>query len=151
MRKILISGASRGIGKAIAIRMAQYGAKVMVSSRKIDSCNKVVEEIKSMGGEAIAHECNIGHKEALQGLADSAYKNFGKVDILVLNAASNPYYGPLANITDEAFEKVMHNNVKSNLCCCCSSAFFVTSSFLASTKSLKVTVKYSDQIGDCEN
>ena len=111
----VITGSSRGIGKAIAVRMSQYGAKIMVSSRKIDACNKVVEEITSLGGEAIAHECNIGSKEALQNLSDTAYKNFGKVDILVLNAASNPYYGPLANITDEAFEKVMHNNVKSNL------------------------------------
>ena len=97
----VITGSSRGIGKAIAVRMSQYGAKIMVSSRKIDACNKVVEEITSLGGEAIAHECNIGSKEALQNLSDTAHKNFGKVDILVLNAASNPYYGPLANITDE--------------------------------------------------
>jgi NAD(P)-dependent dehydrogenase (short-subunit alcohol dehydrogenase family) len=111
----IITGSSRGIGKAIAIRMAQYGAKVMISSRKIDACNQVVEEIKAFGGEAYAQECNIASKEALQKLCDVSYEKLGKVDILVLNAASNPYYGPLAKITDEAFDKVMNNNVKSNL------------------------------------
>lgn len=111
----IITGSSRGIGKAIAIRMAQYGAKVMISSRKIDACNQVVDEIKALGGEAFAQECNIASKEALQNLCDVSYKKLGKVDILVLNAASNPYYGPLAKITDEAFDKVMNNNVKSNL------------------------------------
>ena len=111
----IITGSSRGIGKAIAIRMAQYGAKVMISSRKIDACNKVVDEIKALGGEAYAQECNIGNKDALQKLCDVSYEKLGKVDILVLNAASNPYYGPLAKITDEAFDKVMNNNVKSNL------------------------------------
>ena len=111
----IITGSSRGIGKAIAIRMAQYGAKVMISSRKIDACNQVVDEIKALGGEAFAQECNIASKEALQKLCDVSYKKLGKVDILVLNAASNPYYGPLAKITDEAFDKVMNNNVKSNL------------------------------------
>ena len=75
----VITGSSRGIGKAIAIRMAQYGAKIMVSSRKIDACNKVVEEITSLGGEAVAHECNISSKEALQNLSDAAYKNLGKI------------------------------------------------------------------------
>jgi len=111
----VITGSSRGIGKAIAIRMSQYGAQVMISSRKIDACNKVVDEIKALGGEAYAQECNISSKEALQNLCDVSYEKLGKVDILVLNAASNPYYGPLAKITDEAFDKVMNNNVKSNL------------------------------------
>jgi len=111
----IITGSSRGIGKAIAIRMAQYGAKVMISSRKIDACNQVVDEIKALGGEAYAQECNIASKEALQKLCDVSHEKLGKVDILVLNAASNPYYGPLAKITDEAFDKVMNNNVKSNL------------------------------------
>ena len=111
----VITGSSRGIGKAIAVRMAQYGAKVMISSRKIDACNEVLEEIKALGGEAYAEECNISSKDALQNLCDVSYEKLGKVDILVLNAASNPYYGPLAKITDEAFDKVMNNNVKSNL------------------------------------
>ena len=111
----IITGSSRGIGKAIAIRMSQYGAKVMISSRKIDACNAVVEEIKALGGEAYAQECNIASKEAIQNLCDVSYEKLGKVDILVLNAASNPYYGPLAKITDEAFDKIMNNNVKSNL------------------------------------
>ena len=111
----VVTGSSRGIGKAIAMRMADYGAKVMVSSRKIDSCNLVVEEIKKSGGEAYACECNISSKEALQNLCDVSLEKLEKIDILVLNAASNPYYGPLKNIPDEAFDKIMNNNVKSNL------------------------------------
>ena len=74
----VITGSSRGIGKAIAIRMAQYGAKVMISSRKIDACNKVVDEIKALGGEAYAQECNIGSKEALQNLCDVSYDKLGQ-------------------------------------------------------------------------
>ena len=111
----VITGSSRGIGKAIAVRLADYGAKVVVSSRKIDACNLVVDEIKNSGGEAFACECNISSKEALQNLANFSMDKLGKIDILVLNAASNPYYGPLINIPDEAFEKIMSNNVKSNL------------------------------------
>ena len=111
----VVTGSSRGIGKAIAMRMADYGAKVMVSSRKIDACNLVVEEIKKSGGEASACDCNISSKEALQNLCDVSLEKLGKIDILVLNAASNPYYGPLKNIPDEAFDKIMNNNVKSNL------------------------------------
>ena len=111
----VVTGSSRGIGKAIAMRMADYGAKVMVSSRKIDACNLVVEEIKKSGSEAYACECNISSKEALQNLCDVSLEQLGKIDILVLNAASNPYYGPLKNIPDEAFDKIMNNNVKSNL------------------------------------
>ena len=111
----VVTGSSRGIGKAIAVRLADYGAKVMVSSRKIDACNLVVEEINGFGGEAHACECNISSKEALQNLADVSIERLGKIDILVLNAASNPYYGPLKDIPDEAFDKIMNNNVKSNL------------------------------------
>lgn len=111
----VITGSSRGIGKAIAVRLADYGAKVVISSRKIDACNLVVDEIKNSGGEAFACECNISSKEALQNLANFSMDKLGKIDILVLNAASNPYYGPLINIPDEAFEKIMSNNVKSNL------------------------------------
>jgi len=111
----VVTGSSRGIGKAIAIRLADYGAKVMVSSRKIDACNLVVDEIKKSDGEAFACECNISSKDALQNLVDVSIDKLGKIDILVLNAASNPYYGPLINIPDEAFEKIMSNNVKSNL------------------------------------
>lgn len=111
----VVTGSSRGIGKAIALRLADYGAKVMVSSRKIDACNLVVKEIEKSGGEAYACECNISSKDALQNLTNISIEKLGKIDILVLNAASNPYYGPLINIPDEAFEKIMANNVKSNL------------------------------------
>ena len=114
----VITGSSRGIGKAIAIRFSELGAKVIVSSRKIDACEHVVKEIINTGGSANAFECNISNKNSCKELIDFAKKKYGKIDILVCNAASNPYYGDLADIPDESFEKIMNNNVKSNLWLC---------------------------------
>lgn len=110
----VITGSSRGIGRAIAERMAQHGAKVVVSSRKAEACEKVAAAIKAAGGEALVVPCNISDKAQLQTLVDTTIKHFGKIDILVCNAAVNPYFGPGAQIPDEAFDKVMHNNIKSN-------------------------------------
>ena len=94
------------------------GAKIIVSSRKIDACEQVVKEITNAGGFASAFECNISNKNSCQELITFAQKTYGKIDILVCNAASNPYYGDLADIPDESFEKIMNNNVKSNLWLC---------------------------------
>lgn len=112
----VITGSSRGIGKAIAYRLAEHGAKVVISSRKMEPCQEVAKEINGAFGEgrAIAVPANISSKEALQALVDAANKTFGKVDILVCNAASNPYYGPLAGIEDDQFRKILDNNVLSN-------------------------------------
>ncbi|MES2035306.1 MAG: SDR family oxidoreductase [Pseudomonadota bacterium] len=112
----IITGSSRGIGKAIAERMAQHGAKVTISSRKAGPCEEVAAEINAAYGEgtAIAVPANISSKEDLQRLVDETKTAFGKVDIVVCNAASNPYYGPLAGIADDQFRKILDNNIISN-------------------------------------
>ncbi|MCF8505809.1 MAG: SDR family oxidoreductase [Caulobacter sp.] len=112
----VITGSSRGIGKAIAERMAQHGAKVTISSRKAGPCDEVAAEINAAYGEgtAIAVPANISSKEDLQRLVDETRKAFGKVDIVVCNAASNPYYGPMAGIADDQFRKILDNNIVSN-------------------------------------
>lgn len=114
----VITGSSRGIGRAIAERMAEHGAKVVVTSRKLDACEEVVEAIKSKGGEAIALACNISRKEELQKLVDDTTRHWGGIDVLVCNAAVNPYYGPSINMPDDAYDKVMNSNVRSNFWLC---------------------------------
>ena len=114
----VITGSSRGIGRAIAERMAEHGAKVVVTSRKLDACEEVVAAIKAQGGEAFAHACNISRKEELQGLVDAAVRKWGGIDVLVCNAAVNPYFGPSLNMPDDAYDKVMNSNVRSNFWLC---------------------------------
>ena len=112
----VITGSSRGIGKAIAHRMAEHGANVVVSSRKGDACDAAVAEINAAVGReaAFAIPANIAVKEALQALVDKTVERFGQIDALVCNAASNPYFGPAAGISDDAFLKILQNNVISN-------------------------------------
>lgn len=112
----VVTGASRGIGEAIAYRMAEHGAKVVVSSRKVDACQEVVDKINGEFGEgtSVAIGCNISYKEQLQGLVDGANEAFGQIDIMVCNAAVNPYFGSSQDIPDDAFDKIMNCNVKSN-------------------------------------
>jgi dehydrogenase/reductase SDR family member 4 len=114
-RVALITGSTRGIGKSIAEELARAGAKVVVSSRKAEACEQVRAEFEKAGYEVFAQPCNISRKEELQALVDATLKRWGRIDIAVSNAASNPYYGPLAEIPDEAFDKIMLNNVKSVL------------------------------------
>jgi len=111
----LVTGSTRGIGKSMAEEMARAGAKVVVSSRKADACEQVRTEFEQQGYEVLAQPCNVSRKEELQALVDATHKRWGRIDIAVSNAASNPYYGPLAQIPDEAFDKIMLNNVKSVL------------------------------------
>jgi NAD(P)-dependent dehydrogenase (short-subunit alcohol dehydrogenase family) len=112
----VITGSSRGIGRAIALRMAEQGARVVISSRKLPACQAVVDEIEAAhgGGRAIAIPANISSKDDLRALIDGAIEAFGRVDILVCNAASNPYFGPQTGITDEQFRKILDNNIVSN-------------------------------------
>jgi NAD(P)-dependent dehydrogenase (short-subunit alcohol dehydrogenase family) len=112
----IVTGSSRGIGKAIAERLAEHGAKVAISSRKLEPCQQVADAInaKHGAGTAIAVAANISSKEALQQLVDQTVQQLGPVDVLVCNAASNPYYGPMAGISDEQFRKVLDNNIVSN-------------------------------------
>lgn len=112
----VITGSSRGIGKAIAHRMADHGANVVVSSRKIDACQEAADEINAAVGRkaAIAVAANIAVKEALQNLVDETNRAFGRIDICVCNAASNPYFGPMGGISDDQFAKILQNNIISN-------------------------------------
>jgi NAD(P)-dependent dehydrogenase (short-subunit alcohol dehydrogenase family) len=112
----VITGSSRGIGRAIALRMAEQGARVVVSSRKREACAAVVAEIEAAhgAGRAIAVPASISVKEDLVRLIGETNDRFGAVDTLVCNAASNPYYGPLADIKDEQFTKILSNNIVSN-------------------------------------
>src|SRR6201995_2995889 len=111
----VITGSSRGIGRAIAEQMAAHGAKVVISSRKAGPCEEVAAIINERSaGHAIAVPANISSKDDLQRLMDETRKAFGKIDILVCNAASNPYYGSQLDITDDAFNKILSNNIVAN-------------------------------------
>ncbi len=114
----LITGSSKGIGRAIAERMAEHGANVVVSSRKAAACEAVAAGIRERGGEASVIAANIGHKEQLQALVDQTVARYGGVDILVCNAAVNPYFGPSLDCPDEAFDRIMGSNVRSSFWLC---------------------------------
>jgi dehydrogenase/reductase SDR family protein 4 len=111
----LVTGATRGIGKSIAVELGRAGARVAVCSRKADACRETEKELKEMGLEAFAMPCNVSRKEDLQALVDATAAKWGGIDIVVANAASNPYYGPLTGISDDAFDKIFANNLKSAL------------------------------------
>ena len=111
----LVTGATRGIGKGIAQELARSGAKVAVCSRKAEACEAVRAEFEREGLEVLAQPCNVSRKEDLKAIVDATVKRWGRIDIAIANAASNPYYGPLADIPDEAFDKIFANNVKSVL------------------------------------
>lgn len=112
----IITGSSRGIGRSIAEAMAEQGAKVVISSRKRESCEEAAAAIneKHGPGTAIVVPANISSKEELQNLVDETRAQLGRIDILVCNAASNPYYGPMSGITDDQFRKILENNVIAN-------------------------------------
>jgi NAD(P)-dependent dehydrogenase (short-subunit alcohol dehydrogenase family) len=112
----LITGSSRGIGRAIALRMAEQGAHVVISSRKLDACQAVLAEIEAAHGpgRAIAVAASISVKDELKRLVEQTEAQLGPIDILVCNAASNPYYGPMAGIDDDKFRKILDNNILSN-------------------------------------
>jgi NAD(P)-dependent dehydrogenase (short-subunit alcohol dehydrogenase family) len=111
----IVTGSSKGIGRAIVECMAGQGAKVVVSSRKADACEAVAAGIRQKGGQAIVIPCNVSRRGEVEALVAGTLKEWGQIDILVCNAAVNPVYGPLAQLTDEAFDKIMGANVKSTI------------------------------------
>jgi NAD(P)-dependent dehydrogenase (short-subunit alcohol dehydrogenase family) len=115
-RAAIVTGSSRGIGRAIAERLAEHGARVVISSRKAAACQEVADGINARHGEgrAIVAPANISSKEDLQRLADTGKEAFGQIDVLVCNAASNPYFGPMGGVSDEQFLKILTNNVLAN-------------------------------------
>ncbi|HUJ46345.1 MAG TPA: glucose 1-dehydrogenase [Rhizomicrobium sp.] len=112
----LVTGSTKGIGEAIVHRLAEHGANVVVSSRKADACEKVAADINSSCGReaAIPIPCNINYKEQIENLVRETRAKWGRIDVLICNAALNPYFGPQAGIPDEAFDKIMGANVRSN-------------------------------------
>jgi NAD(P)-dependent dehydrogenase (short-subunit alcohol dehydrogenase family) len=114
----VVTGSTKGIGRAIAERMAEHGARVVISSRKGDVCETVAQGIRDKGGEAIAIPCHVAHKDQLQALVDGTVSHWGGIDIVVGNAGVNPYFGPAAGMSDEAYDRVMNANVRSNFWLC---------------------------------
>jgi len=108
----IVTGASRGIGAAIAANMAEEGAKVVLVSRKIDGLQGVADEIRGNGGDAMPIACHVGHSDQRQAMLDEALKAYGKIDILVNNAATNPHFGPMLTIDERAWDKTFEVNVK---------------------------------------
>ena len=122
----LVTGASRGIGKAIAVGLAKQGADVVLASRKADALEAVAEEVRATGRKALVVPTHMGKVEAVQALADAAVAEFGKVDILVNNAATNPVFGPTMFVGEDAFDKIVGVNLKG--------PFFLTQAIAAKMK-----------------
>lgn len=114
----VITGSSKGIGRAIAEAMASAGARVVISSRKADACEDAAAAIREAGGESLAIPCNVSRRDDLRALVDRTLDAWGRIDVLVCNAAVNPYFGPMAEVDDEAYDKIMDTNVKNNLWLC---------------------------------
>ncbi|MEE8392499.1 MAG: SDR family oxidoreductase [Anaerolineae bacterium] len=113
-RKVaLITGASRGIGRAIALRLAQAGAKVVVSSRKMENVQPVADEIKTAGGESLAVQAHVGRPDDVTALVAQTVETFGRIDVVVNNAATNPHFGPLLTAEEWQWDKILDTNVKS--------------------------------------
>ncbi len=114
----VITGSSKGIGRSIAEQMARAGARVVISSRKEEACREVAEAINKEGGSAIAVPAHVGRREELEHLVEETNRQFGPIDTIVCNAAANPYYGPLADISDDAYHKTLDTNILSVLWLC---------------------------------
>ena len=109
---VLVTGGSRGLGRAMVLAFAERGADAVITSRKQDNCERVAEEVRAMGRQALPHACHVGHWEEVDALVDAAYERFGKVDVLVNNAGMSPLYPDLSAVTEELFDKVVGVNLK---------------------------------------
>jgi NAD(P)-dependent dehydrogenase (short-subunit alcohol dehydrogenase family) len=119
-KSVLITGSSKGIGKAIAYQCAEHGAKVIISSRKLDICEQTANEINIKLGSEVAYAipANISEDDQLENLVNETRKKIGKIDVLICNAATNPFMGSMLDMPIEKFDKVMHNNIRSNQILC---------------------------------
>jgi len=115
-KNCLVTGASKGMGKAMAMALAEHGARIVISSRKIDQLEATAEEINSIVGEKVAFPfvANAGRKEDLVNLVNCCHEKIGEIDVLVGNAGVNPHFGPMSDISDAAFDKTIGTNVRSN-------------------------------------
>ncbi len=114
----LITGSSRGIGQSIAMRMAQHGARVVISSRKLEACESVAAMIKAQGGQAMVQPCDVADEMALKPLVEAVIEAWGRIDVLVCNAAVNPHFGSAASVTDADFERTLNVNLRNNFRLC---------------------------------
>ena len=119
-KSVLITGSSKGIGKAIAYQCAEHGARVIISSRKLDICEQTAVEINTKLGSEVAYAipANISDDNQLDNLVNETRKKIGKIDVLICNAATNPFMGSMLDMPIEKFDKVMHNNIRSNQILC---------------------------------
>jgi NAD(P)-dependent dehydrogenase (short-subunit alcohol dehydrogenase family) len=108
----LVTGGSRGLGRAMVLGFAHAGADVVIASRKIESCEEAAQEVRALGREALPYACHVGRWQELDGLVEAAYERFGRVDVLVNNAGMSPLYGRPADITEELWDKVLDVNLK---------------------------------------
>ena len=111
----IVTGSTRGIGRAIATRFAERGAHVVISSRDAAACDAVAQELREAGGQAIGIAANVGKKDQVEALVAQTVERYGGVDILVCNAAVSPYFGPLSGISDDVYDRIMNSNVRSAL------------------------------------
>jgi NAD(P)-dependent dehydrogenase (short-subunit alcohol dehydrogenase family) len=114
----IVTGSSRGIGRAMAEALAAQGARVVVTSRRQEACEDVAAAIKSAGGEAMVIPCNVSHEDQLANLVKQTLAAWGRIDTLVCNAAANPHYGPFLEIPDDMYDKTMLVNVRNVMKLC---------------------------------
>lgn len=108
----VVTGGSRGLGKEMALALADRGADVVITSRKTEACEEVAMKIKSMGRQAMAYGCHVGHWDEIQGMIDATYERFGRIDILINNAGMSPLYDKLSEVSEALFDKVIDVNLK---------------------------------------
>lgn len=108
----LITGGSRGLGRQMALALAERGADVVITSRKLDACEEVAAEVEAMGRKAMAYACHVGHWDEIGGLVDAVYERFGRIDILINNAGLSPLYPSLGEVSEDLFDKVIAINLK---------------------------------------
>ena len=108
----VVTGGSRGLGKEMALAMAERGADIVITSRKADACEEVARDIKAMGRQSMAYGCHVGHWDEVQAMIDAVYDRFGKIDILINNAGMSPLYDKLSEVPEALFDKVIDVNLK---------------------------------------